>query len=142
MRGGPIRSQKVLRAARGQPCTLRFLGAGCDGGGETTVPCHIRDRHKGTGIKASDLSMAFGCFNCHRYLDQGRGQAMSREDALCVIRGLQETLQILVDLGVVVVPADPAPRPTEATPRLPKEQRAPLVSANRWPPKGARKFGA
>lgn len=103
----PFRSKKVLAHARGQPCTLRLPGI-CNGNRETTVSCHVRDRHKGGAIRSSDSSIVFGCSACHNYLDEhwfdGR---VSRIVLLeCVIRALQETLEILIRDEIIGWPHD------------------------------------
>ncbi len=121
---GPFRSRKVLAHAKGQPCTLRFPGI-CFGDNETTVPAHIRDRHKGMGVKASDHSIAFACNLCHNYLDIGHGTKPRITEASmlrCVIGGMQETWAILIADGIIVFPHD-APRAHQVLPRKPKEQR-------------------
>lgn len=115
-----FRSRKVLDHARGQPCCLRFIG--CDGGGETTVACHIRDAHKGTGIKASDHSIVFGCAHCHRLLDEGFMQIDPAEMHFHIARGLVETWGILIRDGIIGWPHDIA-KPISKKPRKPKEQR-------------------
>lgn len=138
---GPFRSQKVLRHARGQPCTLR-ISPQCDGGGAsgTTVACHIRGGHKGAGIKESDHSIAFGCGACHRFLDEGFVRHhMSAEDlAPYEKRGLQETWAILIRDGIIVFPHDlKAPPLSKPTPtRKPPDQRAKI--AGRGFPEGPR----
>lgn len=61
------RNRKLLDLARHAPCM--FCGA--DDG--TIVACHsnqLRDG-RGTGIKAPDYRIAFGCSKCHYELDNG-----------------------------------------------------------------------
>lgn len=138
----PFRSDKVLAHARGQPCTLR-IAPNCDGGGETTVPCHIRDRHKGAGLKASDHSIAFGCARCHDFLDVGYAQAGWTAERLAFFerRGLQETWAILIRDEIIGFPHNkPVPRRDRKTPpRKPKDLRAkvspgkPLQGKSAWP---------
>ncbi len=132
--GGPIRSRAILDAARGQPCLLR-IAPDCDGGGAsgTTVACHIRDRFKGMGTKASDLSTVFGCSACHKYLDEGPGTDQTDAAvAWAVIHAMQETTAILVALGLVVVPRpDKPPAPKPAPPRKPKGQRAKIQGSSK-----------
>lgn len=107
---GPFRSKKVLAHAKGQPCTLR-LDDYCDGGGVsgTTVACHIRDEHKGMGIKASDHSIVFGCAYCHRVLDEGKwigDREWSGSIYWHIVRALQETWAILIADGIIGFPID------------------------------------
>lgn len=132
MSPGPFRSRKVLDHARGQQCTLRFPFI-CNGDPETTVSCHIRDDHKGMGIKASDSSIAFGCSDCHRYLDEKfpkvpMGLAEYRLGLEQIIRGMQRTLEILIADGIIGWPHDAPPKPKATKPRKPKAQRQPIPS--------------
>lgn len=123
----PIRSSKILRHARGQPCCLRFDGV-CNYDPETTVACHIRDGHKGMGNKASDTSIIFGCSACHAHLDLSGGwQSDVAYFAPYVIRGLQETLEILIRDSVIIVPQD-KPRVHKSKPRKPANQRKKMQS--------------
>ncbi|MCW5720755.1 MAG: DUF1364 family protein [Devosia sp.] len=141
----PIRSRKVLDYARGQPCCFRFPGV-CNGNWETTVSCHIHDRHRGMGTKASDISIIFGCSSCHDLADgrRPRPSNISEEDVLrTIIRGLQETWEALVHGRVINVPLDPEPPPMlerSIKPRKPKEQRAKIAGASKWAPAGSRKI--
>jgi len=131
MPSAPYRSDKVLRHAKGQPCTLRFPGI-CDGGGATTVACHIRDKHKGMAVKASDHSIAFGCGPCHAFLDVGFANAGWTTDDLAPFekRALQETWEVLIGDGIIVFPHNlVTPSHAKPTPpRKPKEKRAPIHS--------------
>lgn len=114
-----IRSKKILAAAKGMPCTLRFPGH-CNHNPETTVSAHIRDQHKGMGIKASDYSIVFACSDCHFALDQGQ----MGDDALWyVVRGLQETWGLLIARGIIIVPVD-AVTPASARPIKPRKPKA------------------
>jgi hypothetical protein len=58
-------SAPLRNFAKGQPCTMQLPG--CDGGGETTVLCHVR-RFTNTGMsqKPHDLHAYHGCASCHR----------------------------------------------------------------------------
>lgn len=144
----PFRSRKVLDHARGQPCTLRFRV--CNGDPATTVSCHITDRYKGMGIKASDSSICFGCDRCHAYIDQGHwlGDISEADMLRVVLRAMQETLVILIRDEVITFPHD-KPKPfaeRKTKERKPKELRTkvapsrPLESGSNWPPKGSRKI--
>lgn len=103
-----IESKAYRGGARGQPCTLRISGAGCDGGGETTVFAHIRDSHTGRGIKASDISGADACFFCHAVFDgiayrEHEGRLTKEEWSFYALRGLQETMERRVEQGLLTV---------------------------------------
>lgn len=130
---GPFRSARVLRHAKGQPCTLRFPGI-CDGGGETTVACHVRDSHKGMAQKASDHSIVFGCASCHRYLDEQTWKRLLTDADVnrYVISALQETWAILIRDGIIVFPHD-IERERRVKPRKPREQRAKIVGRTQIP---------
>ena len=123
-----ISSKKYLAGSRGQECTFRIPGI-CDRNTETVVPCHIRDRHTGGATKASDISIANGCFSCHALMD-GRSGTLSDVDWLYyALRGLQETLEQRFEAGLLIVPVD-AEKPMERAvkPRKPKEQRTKIPS--------------
>jgi hypothetical protein len=107
---------------------------------ETVIPAHIRDRHTGRGIKASDLSVTDACWACHEVFD---GRAKMPDGFLITgpewlhyaLRGLQETLEGREAKGLLFVPKDaftPASeRPVKA--RKPPEQRAKIHQRNEWP---------
>lgn len=139
MSAGPFRSEKVLRHAKGQPCTLR-ISPFCDGGGAsgTTVSCHIRGDHKGMGIKESDHSIAFGCGACHRFLDEGfvRHHMKAEDLAPFEKRGLQETWAILIEDKVIGFPHD-APKAKSTPSRKPPSQRR---AVGKGPPLKSRPF--
>lgn len=66
-----FRSPALLRLARGQSCT------NCPSeDDDTTVAAHSNwaDHGKGMSIKAHDCYIAFLCFRCHSWLDQGTGR--------------------------------------------------------------------
>lgn len=142
----PLRSRRVLRAAKGKPCTLR-LPTICNGNNATTVPCHIRDRHKGMGQKSSDSSIVFGCSDCHDYLDHhffdGRVEPVVLRD--CIIRAMQETLEILIREMVIGWPADVEGRPKSLAPvssnalAFPKPTSSKKSSFKKSRPMGGRK---
>lgn len=111
-----IRSKKYLAGSRGKPCTFRIPGH-CNNDWSTVVPCHIRDRHTGAGIKASDISVANGCSGCHDAMD-GRSIVLSREDWLFyALRGLQETLEQRISAGLLTLPQDLKAPASKAKPR-------------------------
>jgi hypothetical protein len=142
-----IRSSKVLRSAKGQPCAARFPGI-CNNNPETTVWAHLNGHAfgKGMGVKAHDILGFHACAACHAYLDTGHGTRplISTETLLeCVLRGVTETWVRLIRAGIIFVPED-APKPFHDKPvkqRKPPEQRAKIAQrANPWPPKGSRKI--
>lgn len=129
-----VRSSAILRHAKGQPCTLRFPGI-CNANPETTVACHIRDAHKGMGIKASDYSVVFGCSDCHRHLDEGGGAHYPT----VIIRAMQETWGVLIRDGIIDVKQD-APKPRQVIKKRPKGKSRPIQNRSNFPPKGTRKL--
>lgn len=133
----PIRSRKLLDSARGQPCTLEFVGV-CNHDPETTVSCHISDEQRGGGQKADDTNTVHGCSACHMFMDQGGwinriSQAVLRWH---IIRAMQRTLRNRIERGLIVIPLDPERlahvRPAKQ--RKPPEQREKIAQRDRpWP---------
>jgi hypothetical protein len=138
----PIRSQKILRSAKGQPCAFRFPGV-CQGGTETTVWAHMNGGRfgKGMGMKAHDILGGHACFWCHRYIDGGHftdPQMTDGEYFEGVLGGVTETLVRLIVAGLVIVPLD-KPKPAHERPvpaRKPKAERARIPARKDPWPKG------
>lgn len=125
-----ISSSKYLAGSKGQLCTLRIPGV-CNDDPSTTVPAHIRDRHKGGGTKASDISVANACWACHAKFDGQLGQPLSEPEWLFyALRGLQETLEQRFDAGLLIVPVDVETHASERPikQRKPKDQRKKIPS--------------
>ena len=127
----PIRSQKYLAGARGQPCT--FCGPTCCADDATTIPAHMNGAAfgKGMGMKAHDIAVLDACFTCHMYIDVGHGTNPLISDAEFywhLLRGVVATIVNRARRGVIIVPLDPERMPSErVTPkRKPPEQRAPV----------------
>ena len=107
-----VRSDAIMRAANGQPCSLRiasFVGMQCSGP-STVVGCHLPVTGRGVATKPTDLAVAFGCFVCHEIVDGRaqnlREQIIDRYPAAYVTRlleGLVETHARLVGMGVITV---------------------------------------
>lgn len=136
----PIRSKKYLAGSKGATCKLRIVGA-CTGDTATVIPAHIRDRHAGRSVKASDLSTADACFRCHEVFDRRAkmptGELISDAEWLFyALRGLQETLEARIAAGLLTVPQD-AEKPFHdrpIKPRLPHEQRKSIPTRKaEWP---------
>ena len=70
----PMRSKgpkmtPARKAARGMPCMIRVPGI-CNHNPETTVLCHYRIKgYDGMGLKPSDDNAAWGCSDCHAFVD-------------------------------------------------------------------------
>lgn len=125
MSPGPFRSKKVRDHARGQACTLEFYSF-CNHDSQTTIFAHIRDEHKGAGIKASDSSGCFACSACHAIMDEHPW----RIEALPAlqIRAMQRTWAILIADGIIGWPHDEPSKPKATKPRKPKADRQPIPS--------------
>ena len=100
----PVRSQKLRRSARGQPCVLRIPGR-CNGDPDTTVLAHAPLGGRGMARKASDVHAVFACSGCHAVLD---GHIKADDVPLeelweCVIRGIAETQQTWWEQGLLTV---------------------------------------
>lgn len=142
LREPPIRSQKYLRGSKGQTCKLAIPDV-CTGDVDTVVPAHIRDRHAGRGVKASDLSSADCCWACHEVFDLRAklpsGQYLTSEEWLFyALRGLQDTLESRARRQIIIVPLDPehlsSSKPTPK--RKPPEQRTKIPARKtEWPSK-------
>lgn len=69
----------------------------CNGDPETTVLCHLRMVGlTGMGMKANDLLGAWGCSDCHRYVDT---HGMDGRTAL--LEGMARTQAFLLNTGLV-----------------------------------------
>lgn len=76
----PHRNAHLLAMARGKPCLFRLPGI-CNFDPATTVACHsnLGIHGKGGARKADDEYSAWGCFACHSFVDQGRGDLATKE---------------------------------------------------------------
>lgn len=132
-----VASKKYLSGSRGQQCTLRIPGV-CNNDPATVVPAHIRDRHKGGGTKASDISIANACSHCHAKFDGQLGAPLSEAEWLFyALRGLQETLEQRHEAGLLIAPLD-APKPSTVKIRKPKSERTKIPS-RQWPKRQIRR---
>ena len=122
-----IASRRYLDGAKGETCKLRIVDCS---GPETVVSCHVHDRHTGKALKASDISVADGCFNCHEVFDRRaklpNGSYLSdREWLFYALRGIQETQEARHAKGLLIVPEDAVKtfQERQVKPRKPREQR-------------------
>ena len=69
-----IRSEKLLRLAKGQRCVM------CMAEDDTIVSAHsnLQEHGKGMGLKAHDCMVAWLCYSCHT--DYDTGFLMSKEE--------------------------------------------------------------
>ena len=96
----PIRSYKIRQAAYMEDCTLRLPGI-CNFDPATTVLAHFSFEGGKMGGKASDLSAAFCCSACHDSMDFRTDKSEAWD--YYAARGIQRTLQRLVERGIVRV---------------------------------------
>lgn len=131
-----IRSQKILRSAKGAPCALRLPGI-CNNDPETTVWAHLNSYGKGMGMKTHDILGFPACSSCHAEYDTGKNRSQYTGDAL---RALCETLVGLVRSGLMIVPLDKETLSSERPikPRKPPEQRQAIPARKDPWPKGHR----
>jgi hypothetical protein len=145
----PIRSRKLLDSAKGQTCTLEFVGV-CNHDPETTVSCHIHDETFGMAMKADDTATVHGCSSCHVFMDQGGwiGKVSQTVMLRHILRAIFRTMRNRIERGLIVIPSDPERLSSErpVKPRKPRDERRkipagrPLESRSNLPPKGSRKF--
>lgn len=91
-----------MKAAMGQQCTLRLVGH-CNFNPETTVACHI-GKSRGMALKCGDNMTIFACSSCHDVIDGRVKHDISKgELAEDKLRALEETQQILIDMGLISV---------------------------------------
>lgn len=101
-----IRSDAIMNAAEGQPCSLRLPGI-CNHNAMTTVNCHLPGIGKSMRSKVSDLHSAFGCSACHDAIDRFTWEKHGLTAAMvldAMLRGHAETQARLVGMGIIVVP--------------------------------------
>lgn len=98
--------EALRRLAQGQPCQNCFREDG------TTVSAHSNSPDHGSGErrKAHDVFVAFLCFWCHAWLDQGRGRDPTGEYAgdrdgkrLMWQSAFERTLLLIWRQGLVIV---------------------------------------
>ncbi len=98
------RNKKLTDASKGQACTLQIPGV-CQGGTETTVPCHSPLGEDRNGTKAPDFAVADGCMACHDYLDRRArldGELINDEDQrFYAHRGIMRTLANRFERGII-----------------------------------------
>tara|TARA_R110000851_G_scaffold206105_1_gene358155 strand:- start:613 stop:912 length:300 start_codon:yes stop_codon:yes gene_type:complete len=98
-----VKSKKIRNSARGEDCQVRIPGI-CNFNPETTIPAHI-GHGGGTGMKASDLEIAYCCSDCHDLIDQRTNIAefSDLEIKLMAYEGAARTREILVSKSLIEV---------------------------------------
>lgn len=96
---------KITQSAKGEPCSLRIPSV-CNRNNETTVFCHAPSVDKGMGIKSPDFWGAYGCFNCHEFMDQSIWKRSDAQGLAAMYwnKAIFETLKKLIDKELVVIP--------------------------------------
>lgn len=129
-----IRSKKILRHARGQPCLLALPGCTCLP--ETTVFAHLNGAAFGKGMaqKASDIAGMFAGYACHRAYDLHEHSLSEGELNEVLLKAVIATWEILIRDGIIIVPMD-APKEHKPAVRKPKDQRKgiPSPKGHKWP---------
>jgi hypothetical protein len=136
----PIRSSKILRSAKGQPCSANFPGI-CNGDPETTVFAHLNGHAfgKGMGIKAHDVLGFYACSACHAAYDLGHGTKgwLAGDMHKLVLDAVCTTWVRLIRANIIIVPLDPEhlSHDKPVKPRKPRGDRIPIPSRP-MPPTG------
>ena len=96
------RNKRILDAARDKPCQ------NCAADDGTIVAAHSNSsKHgKGKGIKSHDCFVAFLCYRCHSWLDQGTGKDPSgiwgeKEKPMMFSDAMHKTWLLLFREGVL-----------------------------------------
>ncbi len=103
----PYRNKKLTAAAKGQQCTLQIPGV-CQGGTETTVPCHSPLGEDRNGTKAPDFAVMDGCMACHSRIDRREkmpdGDYINDDDQrFYAHRGIMRTLANRFERGIIKI---------------------------------------
>jgi hypothetical protein len=95
-----IRSKKILDSAKGEKCTVE--SPICNDDRTTTVACHsdYMEDGKGKGIKAEDIYIAYGCFNCHQWLTK---DVVNDLKEMYFHRGMKRTWKRLIEKGIIKI---------------------------------------
>jgi len=98
MTGKRRREQKrITDLARGKPCQIRLVGI-CNRNDETTAPCHFRmPCFGGIGFIPGPLFVAWGCSNCHAWVDSHH----DAETQLAFAHGVLRTQAELIAEGII-----------------------------------------
>ena len=89
------RSKKITQSAKGACCSFRIPGV-CNHDNSTVVFCHAPSVGKGMRSKSDDWWGAYGCNNCHSYID-----SMPVGDEAYWMNAIFETQKKLFDKGLI-----------------------------------------
>ena len=93
-----IVSKKIRQSAKNENCTFRIPGV-CNHNSETVVFCHAPSPSNGMGTKSDDFWGAYGCSECHSYMDNYRfGQVSTTW-----MQAIFETQKKLIDKGLIEI---------------------------------------
>ena len=101
-----VRSEGLMKAAKGQPCSLR-LPMICCFDDSTKVMAHLHGIGKSARSKVSDLHGAFACHRCHDAIDRFTFEKHGLTPAMvldAMLRGHAETQARWVDMGLITGP--------------------------------------
>ena len=93
------RNKKILKSAKGQPCTVRSVW--CNGDTSTTVAAHSNQlaHGKGRGVKCHDIFVVYSCSGCHRWLDESAATRAEKVEAFNA--AMHRTWLLLLQNGVL-----------------------------------------
>lgn len=92
-----VKSKALTDSAKGEQCVLNTPV--CSHDRETVVFCHAPSEGKGVATKSDDFWGAFGCSNCHQWLDSNKGTDKERQ--FYWLRGIYRTLKRQFDKGLL-----------------------------------------
>jgi hypothetical protein len=93
--------KKIMRAARGQACTLAIPNV-CNHNPETVVFCHHSDGTGGSNTLSGPLSGGFGCSSCHSEIDMRTFKGTTQQDLeFYKRRSMIRTINKLIEMGLV-----------------------------------------
>jgi len=96
-----VKSTKITRAAKGQPCTLRIPGV-CNRDDSTSVFSHLNGG--GMAIKHHDLHGCISCSDCHDWLDERIISRADYDHKMCeFLRAMVETQNFLMKQKLIQV---------------------------------------
>ena len=95
-----LKSNNLRASAKGQDCTFNIAHV-CNYNPETTVLCHINTDGGKIGGKSEDISAAFGCSNCHNWLDSNLGSEL--DGLYYSMRAMIRTQNKWIEMGLLCI---------------------------------------